>query len=212
MRRRALLASTTLLASAGCLADVRGSVSGAIRVGHATGRIHDARQQFVRGGLGGSAPDSPYAAWLFASPPSDVSVFTDALGTETRRQWDNEVHNGNYDAGFVLLAQVRTTREYATRIAPAPLACDPAWTGWRRARVPVELTPADLSVDELADAEEVVATLATYLESDTAPERTTVPFLSSEADDCDAANATLTAATWTPPSASVAALDAARPR
>lgn len=213
MRRRALLASTALALTTGCLADARRQVSGPIRFGHATGRVHDATDAFVRGGLGGSEPDSPYAAWLFSTPPpTDVTVFTDELGAETQRQWDNEVHNENYDAGFVLLAQVRTAREDATRIAPAPLACDPGWTGWRRARVPVELTPADLSTDELPDAEEVVATLATYLESDTAPQRARVPFLSPAADSCAAANATLTAATWTPPSASTAALDAARPR
>ncbi|WP_318570046.1 hypothetical protein [Salinigranum marinum] len=213
MRRRALLSSAALGLATGCLADSRRQVSGPIRFGHATERVHDAADAFVRGGLGGSSPESPYAAWLFSTPPSaDVSVFTDALGAETQRQWDNEVHNENYDAGFVVLAQVRTKRSQATRLSPFSLSCDPGWTGWRRGRVPVGLDPASLSADELPDAEEVVSTVAVYLESTESPRRVTVPFLSPAADSCAAANATPTAATWTPPSASTAGLAAARPR
>ncbi|WP_152040943.1 hypothetical protein [Salinigranum salinum] len=203
MRRRALLSTvafTTTAATAGCLGDVRQRLSGPIRFDHARGRIHDASQSFVRGGLGGSPTEDQYAAWLFTSAPSsDVAVFTDALGLETRREWDNEVHNENYDAGFVLLAQVRTGREHARRLGPVPYICDPAWTGWRRARVPLSLDPANLETDELAGADGVVATLAAYVTAPEAPRAATVPFLSTGADACEAANATLTAESWSPP-------------
>lgn len=202
MRRRALLTSTalSLAASSGCLGDARQSVSGDIRFSHARGRIHDAENSFVRGGLGGSSTEESYAAWLFPeAPPSDVTVFTDELGAEPQREWDNEIHNEDYDAGFILLAQIRTPRERATTLSPAPFACDPGWTGWRRARVPLGLETAELDPDELADADEVVATLATYLESSEAPRRTSVPFLSPAADSCEVANATLTAASWSSP-------------
>jgi hypothetical protein len=203
MRRRALLSTaafTATAATAGCLGDVRRNLSGPIRFDHARGRVHDASQSFVRGGLGGSPTGDQYAAWLFTSAPSsDVTVFTDALGSETQREWDNEVHNENYDAGFVLLAQVRTGREHARRLGPVPPVCDPAWTGWQRARVPLLLDPADLAADELADADEVVATLAAYVTSPETPRAATVPFLSTAADACEAANATLTAGSWSPP-------------
>lgn len=199
MRRRALLTSTalSLAASGGCLGDVRQSVSGDIRFSHARGRTHDAENSFVRGGLGGSSTDDSYAVWLFSeTPPSNVTVFTDELGAETQREWDTEVHNENYDAGFVLLAQIRTLRDRATTLVPSPFACEAGWTGWRRARVPLGLEAAELDTDELADADEVVATLVTYLEASETPRRASVPFLSSTAGSCEAANATLTAASW----------------
>jgi hypothetical protein len=202
MRRRALLSTvafTAITATAGCLGDVRRNLSGPIRFDHARGRIHDASQPLVRGGLGGSPTEDQYAAWLFTSAPSsDVTVFTDALGSETQREWDKEVHNENYDAGFVILAQVRTGREHATWLGTTPSVCDPAWTGWQRARVPLLLDPA-LAADELADADEVVATLAAYVTAPEAPRAATVPFLSTAADACEAANATLTAESWSPP-------------
>ncbi|WP_372911226.1 hypothetical protein [Salinigranum sp.] len=201
MRRRVLLSSValSLSATAGCLSDARRQVSGPIRFGHARGRLHDAERSFVRGGLGGSPTEESYAVWLFPeAPPSDVSVFTDALGAETQREWDNEVHNENYDEGFILLAQIRTPGERATTLSPVPHSCDPGWTGWRRARIPLGLERTDLS-DDLADATAVVATLATYVESSETPRRATVPFLSEAADSCDAANATLTARPWTNP-------------
>jgi hypothetical protein len=200
MRRRALLASAALSAGGGCLADVRRQASGPVRFGHARTRLHPADEAFVRGGLGGTSPPEPYAAWLFSTPPpSDVSVFTGALGAENRRQWDNEIHNENYDAGFTLLAQVRTPRDRATTLIPAPLGCDAGWTGWREARTPLELAPAGLSADELTDADEVVATTLGYFESTDAPSRARVPFLSTDAGSCGAANATLTAVSWAPP-------------
>lgn len=206
MRRRALLTSigaALLTGTAGCLGTTRRQLSGPIRFGHARARVHDARDGFVAGGLGGSdaAPETaPYAAWLFPSPPADdVSVFTDALGAENRRQWDNEVHNENYEEGFVLLAQVRTPRERATTLRPGPVGCDAAWTGWRRARVPVGLVSAEMDADELPDAETVVATALVYLEANDAPREATVPFLSPQAASCTAANETLTARPWAPP-------------
>jgi hypothetical protein len=201
MRRRALLASTafTALATGGCLADVRRSASGPIRFGHARGRLHDASVPFVRGGLGTRNDDS-YAAWLFSTPPaSDVSVFTDSAGRERQREWDNEVHNENYDTGFLLLAQIRTPRERATTLTPVPLGCDPGWTGWRRARVPLGLERTETR-PELADADEVVATLLAYLEAAETPRQATVPFLSDAADSCEAANNTMGAERWTPSS------------
>lgn len=202
MRRRALLtsAAASLFGTAGCLANTRRQLSGPIRFDHARGRVHDAERRFVRGGLGGSTTADSYAVWLFsAAPPSDVTVFTDELGAETQREWDNEVHNENYDAGFVLLAQIRTSREHTTTLSPASFACDPSWTGWRRARVPLGLNRDELDPDELADADEVVATLVTYLESSEAPRRASVPFLSPTADSCSAANTTLTAEPWSLP-------------
>ena len=202
MHRRSLLASTAcaLAGTTGCLTAARRQASGPVRFGHARGRIHDATDAFVRGGLGGSPPETSYAAWLFTEPPAtDVTVFTDALGDETQRQWDNEVHNENYDAGFLVLAQIRTLRDRATTLRPSPLGCDADWAGWREARVPLGLEPAELTPEELPDADDVVATLATYLEASDGPRRATVPFLSTEADTCEAANATLTAEAWTPP-------------
>jgi hypothetical protein len=204
MQRRALLASTAVAASgvAGCLVGARRQVSGPVRFDHARARVHDADQPFVHGGIGGDGVEDPYAAWLFTDPPpADVSVFTDRLGAERQRQWDNEIHNENYDDGFMLLAQVRTPRERARTLRPAPTGCDADWTGWRRARVPVGLEPAELSREDVADADEVVATLLSYVASAEAPDRLTVPFLSERADTytCAAANATLTGASWTPP-------------
>lgn len=202
MRRRALLASAalTLSPASGCFGDARRRTAGPIRFGHARTRLHATAEPFVRGGLGGARTGEPYAAWLFTAPPStDVSVFTAGLGSEPQRQWDNEVHNENYEAGFLVLAQVRTPRDRARTLLPAPLGCDAGWTGWREARTPLELSPAELSSDELADTDEVVATTLAYFESMAAPSRTRVPFLSTEAPSCEAANATLTAASWTPP-------------
>jgi hypothetical protein len=66
-------------------------------------------------------------------------------------------------------------------------------------RVPLTLDPAELAADELPDADDVVATVAVYLETNGAPRRVTVPFLSAEANSCEAANATLTADAWTSP-------------
>jgi hypothetical protein len=201
MRRRALLASTALALSpaSGCLGDVRRRTAGPIRFGHARTRLHAAVEPFVRRGLGGARTEEPYAAWLFTSPPTDVSVFTAELGSEPQREWDNEVHNENYEAGFLVLAQVRTPRDRARTLLPAPLGCDAGWTGWREARTPLELGPAELSPDELADTDEVVATTLAYFESMEAPWQARVPFLSTEAPSCEAANATLTAGSWTPP-------------
>lgn len=199
MRRRALLASTAALTTSatGCLDRVRRQVSGPVRFGHARGRVHDADDGFVAGGLGDADPlpdTSPYAAWLFTSPPpDDRRVVTDALGAETQREWDNEIHNENYAEGFVVLAQVRTPRDRATSLRPTLLGCEAAWAGWRTVRVPLGLERADLASDELADADEVVATLLVYLESADAPRRASVPFTSRGAESCAAANATLTA-------------------
>jgi hypothetical protein len=50
----------------------------------------------------------------------------------------------------------------------------------------------------LTDADEVVATTLVYVTSTDAPGQLTVPFLSTGAESCAAANATLTAASWTP--------------
>jgi hypothetical protein len=201
MRRRALLASAALTTAAtgGCLADVRRFSAGPVRFGHARARLTDASEPFVRGGLG-TRDDDSYAAWLFTTPPaSDVSVFSDSAGRERQREWDDEIHNENYDAGFVILAQIRTPRERATTLTPVPLGCDPGWTGWRRARVPLGLERTEVR-PELAGADEVVATLLAYVEAGDAPQQATVAFLSEAADSCEAANNTMTAERWTPPS------------
>lgn len=199
MRRRALLATGCTLATAGCLGTIRRQTSGRLSFDHARGRLHAASDAFVRGGIDGRS-ESPYGAWLFTSaPPREVSVFTDALGDEPRREWDNEVHNEDYDAGFLLLAQVRTRRERATRLSPGPPICDAAWTGLRAARLPLWLKRDDGPEDEIPAGNEVVATLLTYFEAADAPTRASVPFLSERTNDCEAANATLTAEEWSPP-------------
>jgi hypothetical protein len=175
MRRRALLSSAALglAATAGCLGDARQTLSGDIRPDHARLTVHPASARFVRGGLTADSDDR-FRAWLFPeAPPDDRTVFTDARGAEERREWDNEVHNENYEAGFTLLVQSRSSRADAHQAEPA-FPADPAWTGWRRARFPFEFVRRELDPDDLPDADRVVSTYLGYFTAETNPVKGTV--------------------------------------
>jgi hypothetical protein len=174
MRRRALLSSVALglTASAGCLSDARQSVSGDISHDHSQLTVHAATERFVRGGLTPESDDN-FRAWLFPEAPSDDEpVFTDALGADDQREWNDEVHNENYETGFVLLVQARSPRSTPHQAEPA-FPVGPTWAGWRRARVPFEFPPRDLEVDVAPDADHVVSTFLGYYTAETNPAEAT---------------------------------------
>ncbi|AUV81846.1 hypothetical protein C2R22_09455 [Salinigranum rubrum] len=175
MRRRALLSSAALglAATTGCLGDVRHTVSGDIRHEHARLTVHPASTRFVRGGLTAGSDDR-FRAWLFPeAPPDDQTVFTDARGAEEQREWDDEVHSENYDAGFTLLMQSRSPRANPHQAEPT-FPDDPAWTGWRRAQFPFEFVTRDLDPDIVPDADRVVSTYLGYFTAGTTPTTGTV--------------------------------------
>jgi hypothetical protein len=201
MRRRALLTSAALglAASAGCLADARRTLSGDVRHDHSRLTVHAATDRFVRGGLAADSEDR-FRAWVFPEAPSaDQTVFTDALGADDQREWDNEVHNENYGEGFMLLVQSRSARADPHQTEPA-FPADPEWTGWRRARVPFEFARRDLDDDVAPDADRVVSTYLGYYAAETSPTRATVA-VHSAADGAEMGEVIeeVDARRWTPP-------------
>jgi hypothetical protein len=201
VRRRALLASTAVVAAApaGCLADARRAAWGDVRHDHSRLTVHDAGDEFVRGGLGPD-PDARFRAWLFAAPPpADESVFTDALGADDRREWDNEVHNESYDEGFLLLAQSSSPRSSPRGIEPA-FPTDPAWSGWRRAAVPFEVGRIDVPADRYPDADRLTTTFLGYYAASTSPRRATA-VIRERTDGARAGpvRARVAADRWSPP-------------
>ncbi|WP_424008794.1 hypothetical protein [Haloferax denitrificans] len=157
MHRRALLssvASLSLVATAGCLATTRRTVSGRITGDHGSASLHPADEQYVHGSF---PEDADFRGWLFSDPPDDqTDVFTDRA---MQGQYSNDLLEADGDS-FVLLFEVRMAREDA---AFYNIALSPSWTGWRDADIPIRRSPpADPEVFE-ADADTLVCThLSTF--------------------------------------------------
>lgn len=182
MRRRALLsaAAASTAALAGCLADARRQLSGEIHAEHAQATLRPADEQWVVGGLSADSDEYARAVLFTESPPRDADLFTDAYPRE-EHSFENEILNENYENGFTLLYEVKMSVDEAFVALPRSTA-DATWTGWDRATLPMEMSRYDesrLDEDERA-AEELVAIVVGYYESDRAPSTADVELYDEE--------------------------------
>ncbi|SFG76817.1 hypothetical protein SAMN04488063_2875 [Halopelagius inordinatus] len=182
MRRRALLSAVaaSTVALSGCLADARRELDGRILARHGSATLRPADERWVVGGLSAETDEYARAVLFPEAPPRDADLFTDAYPRE-EHSFENEILNENYENGFTLLCEVKMSAEEAFVALPRSTA-DAKWTGWDRATLPMEMSRYDesrLDEDERA-AEELVAIVVAYYESDRAPSTADVELYDEE--------------------------------
>ncbi|SFR68472.1 hypothetical protein [Halogeometricum limi] len=175
MRRRALLSAAALTTGlAGCLDAAQRQVRGRIDMDHAVAALHPADEPWIRGGL--SADENrTYHAELFAeAPPDDADVFTEAY-PQREESLDNDVRNDDYSTGFLLLFEVKSSREEAYTAMPTTIHGELAWAGIDGISLPLERYEYGSDLPEtVGDADEVVCTMLARYEVRRNPKTATV--------------------------------------